>query len=143
MASRFALPHNLVSLLVKEIQDFVIVFIGVHINFFETVDHENAWLTDRLNFASSVKKAAPFWHNGDGEDISSTVTMPACRKFAGVKTCHSPTTFGDYITTCHLPLHRPYHKLTYDYHPHMFGREGSDPPSILLICSCLSLPYLL
>ena len=30
---------------------------------------------------------------------SATVTMPAYRKVAGVKTCHSPTTFGGYTTT--------------------------------------------
>ena len=28
--------------------------------------------------------------NGDGEEISATVTMPAYRKVAGIKTCHSP-----------------------------------------------------
>ena len=38
----------------------------------------------------------------DGEKIRSTVIVLACRKVAGVNTCHSPTTFGGYGITCFI-----------------------------------------
>ena len=34
--------------------------------------------------------------NGDGEERSAAVTMPACRNVADIKTSHSPTAFGGY-----------------------------------------------
>ena len=43
--------------------------------------------------------------NSDEDEISATITMPAYRKVADVKTCHSTTTFGDYgYGTLRVPI---------------------------------------
>ena len=50
----------------------------------------------RFNVASFV---ANFLNTSLADEINATVTMPAYRKVAGVKSCHSSTTFGGYGTT--------------------------------------------
>ena len=111
------------------------------------------WITGCMNTAMKParKQLAPYSllcnANNDGEEIGATITVPAYRKVADVKTCHSPTTFGGYGTTFTFYTNNETNneeiigRLTQTRRPPIGGARRSAGPLILkisadIICVC-------